>query len=199
MCQHDLDGERIFQHRNLHKWHLFEENPWVPGFLFEGGMPGISRGFAREVEWVDRRASEPSGGLGGEVGTQAPGDGMAFGNERRGGDRGKANCASGWHGGSGRSVAEAAAAEGSRDAFFAGGTLRALERFEGQLLGFARKARGVAFGLGRERRGAGADGEVEAARGWELEGRIAGREGCVEVAIAGAGRCLPFDKEEQRR
>lgn len=36
MCQHDLDGERIFQHRNLLKWQLFGENPWVPGFLFEG-------------------------------------------------------------------------------------------------------------------------------------------------------------------
>lgn len=36
MCQHDLEGERIFQHRNLLKWQLFEENPWVPGFLFEG-------------------------------------------------------------------------------------------------------------------------------------------------------------------
>jgi len=36
MCQHDLDGERLFQHRNLHKWELFADNPWVPGFLFEG-------------------------------------------------------------------------------------------------------------------------------------------------------------------
>lgn len=36
MCQHDLDGERLFQHRNLLKWELFAENPWVPGFLFEG-------------------------------------------------------------------------------------------------------------------------------------------------------------------
>ena len=36
MCQHDLDGERIFQHRNMLKWELFAENPWVPGFLFEG-------------------------------------------------------------------------------------------------------------------------------------------------------------------
>ena len=36
MCQHDLDGERIFQHRNLLKWQLFGENPWVPGYLFEG-------------------------------------------------------------------------------------------------------------------------------------------------------------------
>lgn len=36
MCQHDLDGERIFQHRNLLKWELFRENPLVPGFFFEG-------------------------------------------------------------------------------------------------------------------------------------------------------------------
>lgn len=36
MCQHDLDGERIFQHRNLLKWQLFGENPRVPGYFFEG-------------------------------------------------------------------------------------------------------------------------------------------------------------------
>lgn len=36
MCQHDLEGERIFQHRNLFKWQFHGENPMVPGFLFEG-------------------------------------------------------------------------------------------------------------------------------------------------------------------
>ena len=34
MCQHDFDGRRIFQHRNLRKWSL-HENPRTPGFLYE--------------------------------------------------------------------------------------------------------------------------------------------------------------------
>lgn len=46
MCQHDLDDERIFQHRNMFKWHLFGTNPWVPGFLFEGEC----RGFLAELK-----------------------------------------------------------------------------------------------------------------------------------------------------
>jgi hypothetical protein len=36
MCQHDLEGERIFQHRNLLKWQLYGDNPRVPGYFFEG-------------------------------------------------------------------------------------------------------------------------------------------------------------------
>lgn len=35
MCQHDFDGRRIFQHRNLKKWRLDGNNPRIPGFLFE--------------------------------------------------------------------------------------------------------------------------------------------------------------------
>ena len=52
MCQHDLDGERVFQHRNMDKWELFGENPWVPGFLFEGER----REFLAELraEWNGR-------------------------------------------------------------------------------------------------------------------------------------------------
>lgn len=34
MCQHDLDGERVFQHRNMRKWRLFT-NERVPGFMHE--------------------------------------------------------------------------------------------------------------------------------------------------------------------
>jgi hypothetical protein len=34
MCQHDFDGQRLFQHRNMLKWTLYE-NPRVIGFLFE--------------------------------------------------------------------------------------------------------------------------------------------------------------------
>jgi len=35
MCQHDFHGNWLFQHRNMAKWHLLEENPRIPGFLFE--------------------------------------------------------------------------------------------------------------------------------------------------------------------
>ena len=34
MCQHDFQGRRIFQHRNLRKWKL-SGNPTTPGFLYE--------------------------------------------------------------------------------------------------------------------------------------------------------------------
>ena len=34
MCQHDFDGNRVFQHRNGRKWSMYE-NPQVPGFDFE--------------------------------------------------------------------------------------------------------------------------------------------------------------------
>lgn len=57
MCQHDLDGERIFQHRNALKWDLFRENPWVPGFLFEGEV----REFLSELKanWDGRIGQAP--------------------------------------------------------------------------------------------------------------------------------------------
>ncbi|HEV8542608.1 MAG TPA: FkbM family methyltransferase [Verrucomicrobiae bacterium] len=35
MCQHDFNGERLFQHRNLVKWQFFGENVRVPGFHYE--------------------------------------------------------------------------------------------------------------------------------------------------------------------
>jgi len=35
MCQHDFDGNWLFQHRNMAKWNLLGENPRIPGFLFE--------------------------------------------------------------------------------------------------------------------------------------------------------------------
>lgn len=35
MCQHDFDGRRIFQHRNLVKWKLCGNNPRIPDFWFE--------------------------------------------------------------------------------------------------------------------------------------------------------------------
>jgi hypothetical protein len=35
MCQHDFDGRRVFQHRNMDKWDLFLRNKHVEGFWFE--------------------------------------------------------------------------------------------------------------------------------------------------------------------
>jgi hypothetical protein len=35
MCQHDFEGNRLFQHRNLAKWSLFGGNPRIRGFLYE--------------------------------------------------------------------------------------------------------------------------------------------------------------------
>jgi hypothetical protein len=41
MCQHDLDGRRIFQHRNTAKWRLFEDNPRIEGFEQEDACLGF--------------------------------------------------------------------------------------------------------------------------------------------------------------
>src|SRR5262249_8603796 len=35
MCQHDFQGKRLFQHRNMDKWDLFLRNKVVKGFWFE--------------------------------------------------------------------------------------------------------------------------------------------------------------------
>ena len=35
MCQHDFEGNRVFQHRNLDKWRLSNDNTWIEGFLHE--------------------------------------------------------------------------------------------------------------------------------------------------------------------
>lgn len=35
MCQHDLSGQRIFQHRNTDKWNLFLHNKRLPDFWWE--------------------------------------------------------------------------------------------------------------------------------------------------------------------
>ncbi|HOC56571.1 MAG TPA: glycosyltransferase [Verrucomicrobiota bacterium] len=41
MCQHDFEGRRIFQHRNLAKWDLDGENSRISGFLFEKDCLGF--------------------------------------------------------------------------------------------------------------------------------------------------------------
>lgn len=40
MCQHDFEGRRLFQHRNLPKWRLGGDNASVEGFQFEGECLG---------------------------------------------------------------------------------------------------------------------------------------------------------------
>ena len=48
MCQHDFEGNRIFQHRNMAKWDLLGANPKIPGYLYEEE----SRGFLKELRAV---------------------------------------------------------------------------------------------------------------------------------------------------
>jgi len=52
MCQHDFEGHRVFQHRNLDKWNLWLFNRRVRGFLYEKE----SRAFIRELreQWNGR-------------------------------------------------------------------------------------------------------------------------------------------------
>jgi hypothetical protein len=40
MCQHDFDGNRLFQHRNFGKWTLDRPYPRIAGFRFEGDCLG---------------------------------------------------------------------------------------------------------------------------------------------------------------
>lgn len=49
MCQHDFEGRRVFQHRNILKWQLFGNNPHVAGFFHEP----LCRKFLEElrVQW----------------------------------------------------------------------------------------------------------------------------------------------------
>jgi hypothetical protein len=35
MCQHDFQGRRLFQHRNLYRWNLLGRNPRVEDSWFE--------------------------------------------------------------------------------------------------------------------------------------------------------------------
>jgi Mannosyltransferase putative len=52
MCQHDFDGRRLFQHRNMDKWTLDGSNPPVEDFWFENEC----RGFLSELQnrWSGR-------------------------------------------------------------------------------------------------------------------------------------------------
>lgn len=56
MCQHDFEGRRVFQHRNILKWQLFGNNPHVAGFFHEP----LCRQFLSELreEWDGRLHSD---------------------------------------------------------------------------------------------------------------------------------------------
>ena len=62
MCQHDFEGRRIFQHRNMDKWDFFARNKRVKDFWFEqecrGYLTELQRvwdggmGLARKNSWI---------------------------------------------------------------------------------------------------------------------------------------------------
>jgi hypothetical protein len=57
LCQHDFNGLRLFQHRNLYKWDLHGHNSWIPGFFFENEC----RTFLKELRsiWDGRCRRRP--------------------------------------------------------------------------------------------------------------------------------------------
>lgn len=55
MCQHDLDGRRLFQHRNTDKWDVFGRNMVVEDFWFEDECRQFVKDLTRQ--W-DAHASE---------------------------------------------------------------------------------------------------------------------------------------------
>ena len=55
MCQHDFEGNRIFQHRNTDKWNLFLLNRRVPGFQHEDQCREYVRQLQRQ--WDGRSGS----------------------------------------------------------------------------------------------------------------------------------------------
>jgi hypothetical protein len=73
MCQHDLSGERIFQHRNFDKWRTWGGNRRIPGFQHEARCfeflaelrsmwndlpPGVRRYHAESKSPDERAAAE---------------------------------------------------------------------------------------------------------------------------------------------
>src|SRR5438093_7450469 len=48
MCQHDFQGNRIFQHRNTDKWNLLLANKRVPGFRYEAQC----RKFVKQLQQI---------------------------------------------------------------------------------------------------------------------------------------------------
>ncbi len=48
MCQHDFEGNRVFQHRNTDKWNLLLANKRVPGFRYEAQC----RKFVKQLQQI---------------------------------------------------------------------------------------------------------------------------------------------------
>jgi hypothetical protein len=48
MCQHDFEGRRVFQHRNLAKWTLKGTNPRIKGFEMEEECLGFLEELGRQ-------------------------------------------------------------------------------------------------------------------------------------------------------
>lgn len=62
MCQHDFDGRRIFQHRNMDKWQLLRENLRVEGFLYEDECLAYLEELRSKHRWMPRGISFWKGG-----------------------------------------------------------------------------------------------------------------------------------------
>jgi ADP-heptose:LPS heptosyltransferase len=68
MCQHDFDGQRLFQHRNRAKWKMFGENRSIPGFTGEKRCFKFLKQFRQnwdgrmegQQRWDSSKASEGS-------------------------------------------------------------------------------------------------------------------------------------------
>lgn len=60
MCQHDFEGRRLFQHRNLDKWNVFLLNDRIEGFLHEEECRGFVE--ALRERW-DGRAGKVAEGM----------------------------------------------------------------------------------------------------------------------------------------
>ena len=58
MCQHDFQGRRIFQHRNMDKWSLFRPNETVPDFLHEAECRALLEQLRRK--WTERASTSPA-------------------------------------------------------------------------------------------------------------------------------------------
>lgn len=59
MCQHDFDGHRLFQHRNMRKWKLNEPNAPVAGFWFESECLGFIEELRRALTPEDLQRLQP--------------------------------------------------------------------------------------------------------------------------------------------
>jgi len=67
MCQHDLEGRRIFQHRNLQKWQLHGANRRIAGFLHEEDclsyVAELRAALKNEFKFNPGSKSEPETGI----------------------------------------------------------------------------------------------------------------------------------------